>query len=136
MAYVLDLPDNRVKRCSCRTTLNDYLIDLAEYSMSLGTEHTDLQTIKTQFGLLRVCIAKLQSSGSGNNLPVIDRARTLEIQNCLAHETVHDFTTGDDAELFISAIRNAHADQALTLPKAQPSAGDEILCRAAKKCLH
>ena len=136
MAYVLDLPDNRVKRCSCRTTLNDYLIDLAEYSMSSGTEDTDLQTrIKARFGLLRECIAKLQSSGSGNNLPVIDRARTLEIQNCLAHEAVHDFTTGDDAELFISAIRNAHADQVLTLPKAQQSAGDEILCRAAKKCL-
>ena len=136
MAYVLDLPDDRVKRCSCRTTLNDYLIDLAEYSMSSGTEDTDLQArIKARFELLRECIAKLQSSGSSNNLPVIDRARTLEIQNCLAHEAVHDFTTGDDAELFISAIRNAHADQVLTLPKGQQSAGDEILCRAAKKCL-
>ena len=136
MAYVLDLPEDRVKRCSCRTTLNDYLIDLAEHSMSSGTEDTDLQArIKARFELLRECIAKLQSSGSGNNLPVIDRARTLEIQNCLAHEAVHDFTTGDDAELFISAIRNAHADQVLTLPKGQQSAGDEILCRAAKKCL-
>jgi hypothetical protein len=136
MAYVLDLPETRVKRCSCSTTLNDYLIDLAEHSMSLSGSETEMQDqVKARFALLRECLAQLQSSGSSKNPSVLDRARTLEIQNCLAHEAVHDFTQGDDAELFISAIRTAHADHVLSLPKAHQSAGDEVLCRAAKKCL-
>jgi len=138
MAYVLDLPETRVKRCSCSTTLNDYLIDLAEHSMSLSGTDNSPETqdrVKARFALLRECLAQLQSSGSSKNPSVLDRARTLEIQNCLAHEAVHDFTQGDDAELFISAIRTAHADHVLSLPKAHQSAGDEVLCRAAKKCL-
>jgi hypothetical protein len=94
MAYVLDLPENRVKRCSCSVTLNHYIIDLAEHSMSLsGSENSpDMQDqVKGRFLLLRECLAQLQSSGSSKNLSVLDRDRTLEIQkSSLAH----------DAELF------------------------------------
>ena len=101
------------------------------------TETADARSqIKDRLALLRDTLASLQSSGSSTNNPsVLDRARTLEIQNCLANEAVHDFSKGEDAELFISAIRTAHADHVLSLPKAQQAAGDEILCRAAKKCL-